>query len=248
MTLKNKNVLITGARGGIGRALVEAFSFAGANVFANLRKPDDDFNNFAKEISSKTSAEIVPVYFDMQDVQNMKNAIKSTFFDSKVSVDILVNNAGVAHGGFFQMTPVSKIKEVFDINLFAQMELTQFVLKLMTRQKSGVIINMGSILGLDITKGSSAYGVSKAALMAWTKTLASEVGQYGIRVNAIAPGLVDTKMGALMDEKVQKQIVDSCAMQRLALPNEIANTAVYLASDKASFINGQIIRVDGGIA
>ena len=113
MTLKNKNVLITGARGGIGRALVEAFSFAGANVFANLRKPDDDFNNFAKEISSKTSAEIVPIYFDMQDVQNMKNAIKSTFFDSKVSVDILVNNAGVAHGGFFQMTPVSKIKEVF---------------------------------------------------------------------------------------------------------------------------------------
>jgi len=247
MTLKGKNVLITGARGGIGRALVEEFARCGANIFPNLRKPDKDFDDFIKELQGKYDVNVESVYFDITDTENMKKELKRTFFESKKPIDVLINNAGIAHGGFFQMTPVSKIKEVFEVNLFAQMEITQFVLKLMARQKSGNIINMGSILGLDIKEGSCAYGISKSALMAWTKTLASEVGVNGIRVNAIAPGLVDTKMGTLMDEKVQEDIINSCALKRLAKPEEIAKIAVFLASDNASFINGQIIRVDGGI-
>ncbi|MGN0005773.1 MAG: SDR family NAD(P)-dependent oxidoreductase [Candidatus Gastranaerophilaceae bacterium] len=248
MTLKNKNVLITGARGGIGKVLVENFAMSGATVYANLRKEDEIFLNFASEVSRKYDTNVIPVYFDITNTSEMKKVLKSTFFDNKNPVDVLVNNAGMAHGGFFQMTPVSKIKEVFEVNLFAQMEITQFVLKLMMRQKSGIIINMGSILGLDIDKGSCAYGVSKAALMAWTKTLALEAAQYGIRANAIAPGLVDTKMGGLMDGKVQEEIINSCSMKRLANPDEIAKTAIFLASEDSSFINGQIIRVDGGLA
>lgn len=248
MTLKNKNVLITGARGGIGKALVEEFAVKGANVFANLRKEDEKFLDFADKISNQSGSNVMPIYFDITDTAEMKKVLKSVFFDNKKSVDVLVNNAGIAHGGFFQMTPVSKIKEVFEVNLFSQMEITQFVLKLMMRQKSGTVINMCSILGLDIDKGSCAYGVSKAALTAWTKTIALEYAQYGIRVNAIAPGLVDTKMGGLMDEKVQEEIINSCSMKRLANPDEIAKTAIFLASEDSSFINGQIIRVDGGLA
>ena len=155
--------------------------------------------------------------------------------------------AGIAHGGLFQMTPVSKIREVFETNLFAQMEITQIVLKSMMRKKSGVIINMSSVLGLDIKEGSCAYGLSKAAVSAWTKTLACEYAAYGIRVNAIAPGLIDTDMAKLMEEKAEQEMIASSAMNRLGQPDEIAKTALFLASDDSSFINGQVIRVDGGI-
>lgn len=247
MTLKDKTVLITGARGQIGRAFIELFAQNGTNIIAHLRKKDADFEKFRKKIEQKYKINIKTIYFDMTNFEDMSTKIKEILLKQKIKIDILVNNAAVAHGGFFQMTPISKIREIFEVNLFAQMELTQIVTKIMIRQKSGVIINMSSILGLDIKEGSCSYGLTKTAIAAWTKTLSCELAQYGIRVNAIAPGLVDTNMATLMEEKAYENMINQTAMKRLAKPEEIAKVGIFLASENSSFVNGQVIRVDGGV-
>lgn len=157
-----------------------------------------------------------------------------------------MNNAGVAHGGLFQMTGMSKVREVFDSNLFSMMELTQLLLRYMMRRRHASIINFGSVLGLDMPVGSCAYGLSKAAVMAFTRTLAAECGHLRIRVNAVAPGLVDTEMADQMESKAEEAMIAQCAMKRRAKPEEIAKMVVFLASEESSFVNGQIIRIDGG--
>lgn len=247
MSLKDKKIFITGAKGTIGKAFIEEFSKNGANIIAHLRKEDESFNNFKKEIVKKYNNDIKTIYFDMTNIFDMKEKLKELLVKQKNRIDVLINNAAVAHGGFFQMTPIDKIREIFEVNLFSQMELTQIIAKFMIRQKSGVIINMGSILGMDIKEGSCSYGLSKSAIIAWTKTLACELAQYNIKVNSIAPGLVDTNMATLMEEKAYKNMIDDSFMQRLAKSEEIAKVGVFLASDNSSFINGQIIRVDGGV-
>ena len=126
------------------------------------------------------------------------------------------------------------------------MEITQLVLRIMTRQKAGSIINIGSISGIDLKAGNSAYGVSKAAVMAWTKAIAAEVAMTGVRINAIAPGFTDTDMARSVASRPGISFEKESAMERMAQPKEIAEVALFLASEKASFINGQIIRVDGG--
>lgn len=245
MLFQGKTVFVTGSRRGIGRAMVEAFAKEGAHVIAHSRKRTDDFINDMESIAKTYSVTIDPIYFDMTDTKAMKEAI-TPFYKSKTNIDILINNAGVAHGGLFQMTPVSHIREIFEINLFSMMELTQLLTKLMVRRKSGCIINMASIAGMDLKAGNCAYGASKAGVIAFTKTLSAELAPIGIRVNAIAPGLTDTHMAEQMEEKSGKAMVMSTSMNRLGRPQEIANTALFLASDAASFITGQVLRVDGG--
>ena len=144
------------------------------------------------------------------------------------------------------MTPVSIVRGVFDVNFFAQLELTQLILRRMTRQKSGAIVNIGSIAGLDLSAGNIAYGASKAALMACTQTLAAEVGSLGVRVNAVAPGLTDTAMATQMEKRAETRMIENSAMRRLATVEEIAQVVLFLASDAASFVNGQVIPVNGG--
>jgi len=245
ITDDRKTVLITGSGGGIGRTLVKSFASAGFDVIAHKRKPDEVYSAWLADLVQKTGISAREIYFDMTDSEAVKAEV-SQLIKAKVYVDVLINNAGVAHGGLFQMTPIKKIREVFETNIFSQMELTQLILRQMTRRGQGVIINIASIAGLDLKAGNSAYGVSKAALIAWTKTLAAETGSLGIRVNAIAPGLTDTRMAGMMEDGAGKSMIADSAMNRLAQPEEIADVAVYLASDQARFINGQVLRVDGG--
>lgn len=243
--LRNKNVIITGSNRGIGSAIVEVFAKNGASIWAHARKETPEFSSRMKELSATYGVEIMPIYFDLTDIATMKSVIQQVI-QAKKPIDVLVNNAGIAHGGLFQMTPISKVKEVFEVNLFSAMELTQLVSRQMTRQKSGSIINVASISGLDLKAGNCAYGVSKAAMIAWTKSLASELGPLGVRVNAIAPGLTETDMSRLMEEHAGILMLRESAMGRLAQPEEIAKVALFLASEQASFVNGQVIRVDGG--
>ena len=175
----------------------------------------------------------------------MQSAIKDVL-SAEGRVDVLVNNAGVAHGGLFQMTSLGKVREIFEVNFFAQLRVTQLILRHMVRQKSGSIVNIGSIAGLDLAAGNVAYGVSKAALMAFTTTLAAEVGELGIRVNAVAPGLIDGEMGKMMESRASDRMIENSAMKRFADIQEVSEVVLFLASHAAAFVNGQTIRVDGG--
>jgi 3-oxoacyl-[acyl-carrier protein] reductase len=199
------------------------------------------------DLAARYNVTIERVVFDMTDTAAMKAEINA-ILPPKRQIDVLVNNAGVAHGGLFQMTPLTDVRSVFDVNFFAQLELTQLIIRRMSRQKSGAIVNIGSIAGLELASGNVGYGVSKAALMAFTQTLASEVGHLGVRVNAVAPGLVDTEMANQMEKKAGTEMIQNSAMKRLATAEEIAQVVLFLSSDVASFVNGQVIPVNGGRA
>lgn len=243
----NKSVLITGANRGIGRAIAEAFAQAGADLIVHSRGQTAAFAEDMLALAARYKVAVEQVVFDMTDTRAMKAAINASLPPGR-KIDVLVNNAGIAHGGLFQMTPVSVVRSVFDVNFFAQLELTQLMLRRMSRQKAGAIVNIGSIAGLDLAAGNVAYGVSKAALMAFTQTLAAEVGPMGVRVNAVAPGLVDTEMANQMEKKAGTEMIQKSAMKRLATVEEIAQVVLFLASDAASFVNGQVITVNGGSA
>jgi 3-oxoacyl-[acyl-carrier protein] reductase len=241
----NKTVLITGANRGIGRAIAEAFAQAGACLVVHSRSQTVAFVEDMLALAARHKVVVEHVVFDMTDTSAMKAAINAALPPGR-KIDVLINNAGIAHGGLFQMTPVSIVRSVFDVNFFAQLELTQLMMRRMSRQKLGAIVNIGSIAGLDLVAGNVAYGVSKAALMAFTQTLAAEVGHMGVRVNAVAPGLVDTEMATQMEKKAGIEMIQNSAMKRLATVEEIAQVVLFLASDAASFVNGQVIPVNGG--
>lgn len=243
--LKDKNIIITGSNRGIGKSMVELFAENGANIWAHARKETPEFVTFIQETSAKNGVSITPVYCEMSDSFAIKECVKG-ILSSKKRIDALINNVGIAHGGLFQMTSIEEVKHVFNINLFSIMEFTQRILRTMIRQKVGSIVNISSISGLDLHSGNCAYGTSKAALIAFSKTLSAEVAPMGIRVNAIAPGLTDTDMATLMEEKAGTSMVRETAMNRLAKPVEIAELAMFLTSDKSPFITGQVIRCDGG--
>ena len=242
----SKTALITGTNRGIGKAILEEFAKSGINVIAHYRNKNIIFEKYLKTLSDKYNVEIYPIHFDITDSESMKEEIKK-LFKNKIKIDILVNCAGKSHGGFFQTTPILKIKEIFEVNLFSQMELTQLVLKFMVKQKSGSIINISSVSGYDLKAGNSAYGTSKAAMIAWTKTLAAECAPIGIRVNSVAPGIIDTDMFNEMELKAKEAVIKSSSLGRLGSPDEVAKTVLFLATEDSSFITGQTIRVDGGI-
>lgn len=243
--LEGKNAVITGANRGIGSAIVQKFAENGCNIWACVRKKSAVFEEKISDLAQKNGVIIIPVYFDLSNGEDIKNGFKN-IYNNKRPIDVLVNTAGVINAEIFQRINVATMHDVFEINFFGPVQLSQLVLKSMLRYKNGSIINISSIAGLDTNPTNSIYGSSKAALNSFTKILASEVATSGIRVNAIAPGPTDTEMIQVVQNKVGNALLDRCAMGRLARPDEIAETALFLASEKSSFINGQILRVDGG--
>ena len=244
--LVGKNALITGANRGIGRAIVVAFAENGASVWAHSRKETPEFLTDMERLSSEYEVEIRPVYFDLTDAGGMKTALKA-IAASKIPVDILVNNAGITYNALFQMSSSEKIREQFEVNFFSMFELTQFVSKLMVRQKSGSIVNIASTAAMDGNPGKSVYGATKSSVIAMTRSVAAELGIAGIRANCIAPGITETDMLSSMPQSAIDESIASSDLRRGGKPREIAECAVFLASDLSSYITGQVIRVDGGL-
>lgn len=240
-----KTVVITGANRGIGKTMVLEFAQAGFDVVACARSKSDEFESFLDSLTVQTGNNVFPAYFDLGDEQEIKSAFKSILGRIE-SLDVLINNAGVAHGGLMTMTSIDTMKQVYQINVFSQVLMMQLSSRVMMKQKSGCIINMCSVGGIETSPGYLAYGSSKAALIWITKSVARELGRYNIRVNGIAPGLIDTDMGNYKSEDEIEKVLKRMCIPRKGKPEEIAKAAVYLASDDAAFITGQILVLDGG--
>mgnify|MGYP004605912979 CR=1 FL=1 len=240
-----KNIINTGANRGIGKATVEKFASKQCNIWACARKKDENFENYLEELSYKNNIWIKPIYFELSDPESIELGIKQ-IIDDKCNIDVLVNNAGINIYNIFQMTRIEDAKKVFQIDYFAPFQIMQIVLKRMTKQKSGAIINISSVAALDTHAGDSVYGSAKSALITLSRAVATEVGRYGIKVNVVAPGPVETEMIRKNMDKVGSTIFSNSIMERLAKPEEIADVIYYLSSEEAAFINGQVIKVDGG--
>ena len=244
--LTGKNAIITGARRGIGRAAVETFASFGANVWACARKQDGAFEEDMRRLSERYAVSIWPLYFDVTDEAQVKQAVQA-IRKQKQDVDILAAIAGIAGDrASFPMSGMENIRGVLETNYFAVTLLTQYVVRLMIRQNKGSIIYISSIAGLDGTPPQYAYASSKAALIGAMKNLSCEVAPNNIRVNAVAPGLIETDMGKEIEETLRAEMLSRVTMKRMGKPEEVANAIAFLASDLAGYSTGQVIRVDGG--
>jgi len=246
MLLKEKTAVITGCLQGIGLATLDLFAQNGADIFACCQCETEEFIAHVLELEKKYKVEITPIYFDLSDEDAIKQAVR-IIQKAKKPIDILVNIAGMNRDAIFHMVTMDQLKDTFQINFFSQMLLTQYITKLMLKNKKGSVINISSIAGIDGNIGQLSYAASKAALISATKTLSQELGPKGIRVNAIAPGVIATAMTADLPEEAKTRLMSKSDIKRLGSPEEVANAIIYLASDLSSFVTGQVIRVDGGI-
>jgi 3-oxoacyl-[acyl-carrier protein] reductase len=245
--LTGKTAVITGCRKGIGKKTLETFAKNGANIFACVRAEDESFSEFISVLGKENNITITPVYFDFADSAQVTEGAK-TIMTSKLPVDILVNNAGMIQVAPFQMTSISKMKEVFDINFFHQIAFTQYIARIMTKQKCGSIVNISSSAAVEGNEGRLAYASAKAAVQTATKVMSRELAAHNIRVNCIAPGLTQTDMMTDSTPEVAlKETIERISMKRVGEPQEIANVILFLASDLSSYMTGQLLRVDGGM-
>jgi|TARA_Y100000294_G_scaffold2293_1_gene2516 3-oxoacyl-[acyl-carrier protein] reductase len=247
LLLKDKVAVVTGCNRGIGKEIVRVFAENGANIWACVRKENQSFTKYVHNLEQKHSVNINPVCFELNDEEQIKASVK-TIKNSKQPVNILVNNAGIIFTALFQMTSMEKLKEMFEINYFSQMLLTQYISRMMMRQKSGSIINISSSAAIEGNEGRTGYASAKASMIASTKVLARELAPYNIRVNAVAPGLTQTEMmKSSTSEDALQETLNRICMRRVGQPEEIANSVLFLASDLSSYITSQVLRVDGGM-
>lgn len=244
--LQNRTAVITGASRGIGMAVLNKIAEEGANIIACSSHASEQCEAAYAKIADHNSITITPIYFDMSDEVAVKDGVKK-IKSLKQPIDILVNNAGIAQMSLLLFTKMTDVHRVFQVNYFSPLIIIQGLVGLLCKSKSPVIVNMASVAGIDGGIGVSVYGSSKASVILSTKVLAQEFSQMHIRVNAVAPGMIETDMADDMGEKAKKAMVESTAIKRLGKTEEVANIVVFLASEESSYINGQIIRVDGGI-
>lgn len=245
--LSGKNIVVTGCLQGIGKETLRTFAENGANVFACAYKQDEEFEHFCRSLEAANNVRIIPVYFDMMDNDSTKEAAKS-IQKEKVEIHGLVNIAGINKDALFGMITSQDLVDTFQVNVFSQIIFSQYIIKLMQRYKtSGSVVFTSSITAMDGNEGQTTYGASKAALIGAMKSMALELGQSGIRVNAVAPGVIQTPMTDKLEANIIEKKVKTMDIPRLGNAKEVANLYMYLMSDFSGHISGQTIRVDGGI-
>lgn len=242
--LNNKICIVTGAGKGIGNSIAEEFAKHGAVVYVNARAETIELKDWCEQISNENNTKVVPVYFDVTDYDSVKKQIMS-IYSSEKRIDVLVNNAGIVSYEMIPMTELNAFRNMLETNVLGTFYLMQLVSRFMTRQKCGSIINMASIVGEKGAKGQVSYAASKGAVISLTKAASKELAVNQIRVNAVAPGMVGTDrfLSVLQDKFPEK--INNIGMGRLALPKEIADTCVFLASDLSTYVTGQVLGVEG---
>ena len=246
MLLEGKTAVITGCSRGIGKAVLDRMTAQGASAFALVRREDAAFTEHCAALSEKYGVDVRMVYADFEN-ENAVTAAAREILKTKERIDILVNNIGVAFPQrMLAMTPMEAVKRSFQINVFSGMLFTQLISKSMMRGRRGSIVFLSSSAAFD-GGANIEYSAGKAAVLGEVRRLAVELGGFGIRVNAIAPGLTDTDMGGITSEEVKASAMSRNIMKRMGEPEEIADATVFLASDLSRFMTGQTLRVDGGL-
>lgn len=243
LMLDEKICLITGANRGIGKAILEQFAKEGATIYANARTKAS-LDDVAEELQQAYACRVYPVYFDIRDSE----AVKAFFMKlqkEQGGIDVLVNNAGIMKDSLIGMASKELMREVFETNVFATMEILQFAARLMKRKKTGSIINFSSVVGVNGVSGQMVYSASKGAVISMTKSAAKELAPFHIRVNAVAPGMTDTDLIKGLKEEQLSENINKIGWGRLGSPEDIAKAVLFYASDMSEYITGQILGVDG---
>ncbi|MCI8342021.1 MAG: SDR family oxidoreductase [Firmicutes bacterium] len=243
MNLKGKTVLVTGSSRGIGKAIAFAFAKEGCNIVLNASTSSDELLKAQEELKAMGSYSY-SYLADVSDYESCREMF-SNITNVYGNVDVLVNNAGIAHIGLFTEMVPKQWDNIINTNIKSCINCTHLALPKMISRKSGTIVNISSIWGDRGASCEAVYSATKGAVNSFTKAIAKEVGPSGIRVNAISAGVIDTKMNDCLNQEEKEILTNEISLMRFGKAEEIGELAVFLASEKASFITGQVITIDG---
>ena len=243
--LEGKTAVVTGAARGIGSSIAKRFAKEGANVAITDLAVNESANSVIRELESY-GVKAKAYASDASNYEQTQEVVKQIIEDFG-RVDILVNNAGITRDTLLMRMSEDQWDMVINVNLKSVFNFTKAVQTNMLSNRAGSIINMSSVVGLSGNAGQSNYSASKAGMIGFTKSVAKEVGARGVRCNAIAPGFIETEMTAKLPENVRKEWAKQIPLRRGGTPDDVANTALFLASDLSSYVTGQVVNVCGGM-
>lgn len=246
MTLKGKNALVTGGYRGIGKAIALKLASMGANVAVNdIGEPDTATDTLSEIRAFGVEAEAIQANVAVEeDVQKLF----AKFMERFGRIDILINNAGITRDGLLMKMKESDWQAVIDVNLKGVFLCTKAAVRPMMLQKSGSIVNITSVVGITGNAGQANYSASKAGVIGFTKSIAKEIGSKGVRVNAVAPGFIHTKMTEALPEDVKNAYMANIPLKRYGEPEEVAEVVTFLCEERSKYMTGQVLKVDGGMA
>lgn len=245
INLTDKHVLITGSTRGIGAACAKNFAAAGATLYLNGRDREM-LNTLCSQLSEEYGVTCHALAFDVSKADEVKQGFQQLFKLTK-KLDVLVNNAGILDDALVGMVTPTQVESTFATNTHSVIYCSQYAARLMQRSGGGSIVNIASIIGRVGNVGQAVYGGSKAAVIGITLSLSKELAASNIRVNAVAPGFIDTDMTKQLTEEKYQERVNSIAMGRVGTAGNVADTVLFLASDLSGYVTGQVIGVDGGM-
>lgn len=243
--LDGKVAIITGASRGIGKGIAQKFVDAGATVAFTYRSSDDKAKAFEDELTANggNAKGFKSDASEFEAAQQLVDDVIKTFG----KVDVVINNAGITRDNLLMRMSEEHWDEIMDVNLKSCFNLTKAIIRPMLKARAGSIINMSSVVGVKGNAGQANYAASKAGMIGFTKSVAAELGSRNIRCNAIAPGFIETEMTDALDEKVVQEWREAIPLKRGGSPEDVANLALFLASDMSTYITGQVVNVDGGM-
>lgn len=244
--LEGKVVLVTGGSRGIGAVMVDCFAAHGAHVAFTYRSSSEQATKVAEETQAAHGVNVKAYAADASSMEATQDVVKQVMADLG-GLDVLVNNAGITRDNLLMRMSEEQWDQVMDNNLKSIFNYTKCVMRPMLKARKGSIINISSIVGLKGNAGQANYAAAKSGMIGFTKSIAQEVGSRNIRCNAIAPGFIATEMTADLDEKIKEQMIAATALKRLGSAKEIADVAIFLASDMSSYITGEVLNTSGGM-
>lgn len=240
-----KVALITGATRGIGKAIAIRLANAGFDIALNYRKENDDLTNTKLEIE-KAGVDCLPVQGDISSFEDCERIAKE-IFDKFGKIDVLVNNAGITKDMLLMRMKPEDFSSVVDVNLIGTFNMTRNVVPYMVKARSGKIVNISSVVGIEGNAGQANYAASKAGIIGFTKSLARELGSRNILVNAVAPGFIETDMTAVLSDSVRDEIAKKISLKRMGTAEDVAGVVEFLCGEASSYVTGTVIPVTGGL-